>query len=527
MGVSMSTKTFPLLYYLVICFIEGSAVMACELLGAKMIAPFYGTTLYVWSSVIGVTLLALAAGYFAGGFLVDRYPTNTLLFTVLAVGASLIGLMPAAAKAAMMASLGFGVRAGSLVSCLAFLLPPLVCMGMTSPIIIRLGARDVEHAGRTAGLVYAVSTVGGILATLATGFYIIPSWGITAPTLIAALILGVFPVVYFLSRMKYLVVALLIGAGVGLYFLAPEKRHQPGGTNSRIVYYSTGLLGQIIVADIPRRITNRFIDRRMLFVNRIAQTSMDKTTGYSLWDYVHWMATLASMKPSGSKALVLGLGGGGMSDEFVRLGFEVEACELDERIVEVARKYFRLGSQERVTVDDARHFLRTTTKRYDVISFDVFAGEVQPSHLLTLENFHEVKRALADDGLVIINFPGFLTGRAGLASRSILRTLTEAGFDAQVLPTPGPEDDRTLILVASPKPLDFSKLTPERQNSCCRGGVPTRLPFLSAHQIDFEDAHVLTDDKPILELTNLYANERWRGVAMEQYDKELQTFPTF
>jgi MFS family permease len=132
------TQRRSLSFYLVLSFIEGGAAMAAELLGARMIAPFYGTTLFVWSSVIGVTLAALALGYFLGGYLADRYTRNMLLFSVLAVGSVLLALMPNLAKFSLEATSGMGIRTGSLVSALVFLLPPLVCLGMSSPVIIRL-----------------------------------------------------------------------------------------------------------------------------------------------------------------------------------------------------------------------------------------------------------------------------------------------------------------------------------------------------------------------------------------------------
>jgi predicted membrane-bound spermidine synthase len=525
--VVMQRKIYPLYYYLVISFIEGSALMACELLGAKMIAPFYGASLYVWSSVIGVTLVGLAVGYFSGGFLVDRFPGNTLLFTVLAVGAVLIALMPTSAELVMTGTISLGVRTGSLVSSIVFLVPPLICLGMTSPIIIRLGARDIKHTGRTAGLVYAISTLGGIITTLAMGFYIIPSWGISMPVLVTAAVLGVFPFLYFASRLKLILLLILGTAAAALYLIGPEKRLE-SASGPTILYHSEGLLGQIVVADAPPSVADT-IAPRWLFVNRIPQTGMDKITGYSLLIYAHGMATLASIKPVGSMALVLGLGGGVLMDEFLRLGFQVDGCELEERMVEVARKYFRLSSHVRVTVDDARHYLRMMTKQYDIIAFDLFVGEAQPSYVLTLENLYEVKRGLTDDGLLLINFPGFLTGTPGLASRSIVRTLVEAGFDVKLLPTPGPEALRNLIIIASPQPLDFSKLSVERQNYCCRefARVPVKLTFVTPQQLDLRDAIVLRDDKPIMDLLNLYANESWRKGAMERYDKDFRAFPLF
>jgi predicted membrane-bound spermidine synthase len=381
-----------LLFYLVLSFMEGGAVMAAELLGARMIAPFYGTTLFVWSSVIGVTLAALAAGYFIGGYLADRYTRNMLLFSVLAVGSVLLALMPIIAKSVLEATLGMGIRTGSLVSALAFLLPPLVCLGMTSPIIIRLASRDLQHTGRTAGTVYAVSTISGILATFLLGFYVIPVWGITMPAYYAAVLLGVFPFGYFIRNRRFAFeLAMIILFSIPALASTIDNKSQ-NQSEWKILYKSDGLLGQVIVGDLQRMEKDSLHHPRTLFVNRQPQTNVNASNGFSFWPYVHAIAVTASMKPRGSKALVLGLGGGSVVDEFLRLGFEVDACELDERIVDAAKTFFNLDKKCRIIVDDARHCVRTSQERYDIVVFDTFSGEQPPAHLLSAENFSEVKR---------------------------------------------------------------------------------------------------------------------------------------
>lgn len=512
----MKKPASSLKWYLLIAFIEGGAVMACELLGAKMVAPFYGSSLLVWSSAIGITLAALASGYFAGGFLADRFTGNTLLFTVLAVGSAFIALMPVTAKAVMEATLGLGVRSGSLLSTLAFLFPPLMCMGMVSPIIIRLASRDIQHTGRTAGGVYAVSTTGGILSTFIIGFYAIPAWGMTRPALVVAAMLGVFPVLYFLSTKKFPISGILVIL-FGVLFLGAGK----GKGDPRVLYQSEGLLGQVMVSDLQMEYQGKEYRNRVLFLNRAPQTRIDPETGYSVFPYVHATSTMASVKPPGSTSLILGLGGGSVADEFIRLGFEVEGCELDERIADVARTYFHPGHKYPVYVDDARHLIRTLQRQYDIVMLDVFAGEYQPPHVLTLESFEEIKKILAPDGLIIINSTGILAGERGLGARSIVQTLRQAGFDLRILTTPGAAEIRNVLYVASPVRLDFSGLTLERQNECCRtvGGVPIALPFTPHDRMT--DGVVLRDNLPILEVLNLPVNELWRKHVMERYRDEF------
>jgi spermidine synthase len=519
------TRRRSLPFYLVLSFIEGGAAMAAELLGARMIAPFYGTTLFVWSSVIGVTLAALALGYFLGGYLADRYTRNMLLFSVLAVGSVLLALMPNLAKFSLEATSGMGIRTGSLVSALVFLLPPLVCLGMSSPIIIRLASRDLQHTGRTAGTVYAVSTVSGILATFLLGFHVIPLWGITMPAYYAAVLLGIFPFGYFIrSRRFAFALAMIILFSIPALASTVENKSQ-NQSEWKILYKSDGLLGQVIVGDLQRMEKDSLHHQRTLFVNRQPQTNVNAKNGFSLWPYVHAMAVTASMRPRGSTALVLGLGGGSVVDEFLRLGFEVDACELDERIVDVAKTFFNLDKKCRIVVDDARHYVRTSRERYDIIVFDTFSGEQPPAHILSVENFSEVKRILNGDGLVIINFSGFITGEAGLASRSIIRTMISSGFHTKVISTPGTEESRNLVFVGSVAPLDFSRMTRERQNICCT--VPVPLPCIDAGAIDLSDALVLTDDKPILDILSLSANESWRKSVVKESSKAFHGYQLF
>jgi spermidine synthase len=520
----MNQRNSRISRYLVIAFVEGSAVMVCELLGAKMIAPFYGTSLYVWSSVIGVTLAALATGYFAGGFLADRFTGDRLLFTVLAVGSVAIAAMPMTAPLIMKATVPFGVRTGSLISALGFLLPPLVCMGMISPIIIRLASQDVQHTGRTAGSVYAISTFGGILATFFTGFYAIAAWGVTVPVVVMAAILGMFPFLYFVAG-KNFVASLFVSIPMGALVYGVSFPYGDGA----LVYHSEGILGQVLVVDKRQQFDTDSVDVRYLFVNRFSQTNQDVEGGFSYWPYVHAVSTVASVKPAGSRALILGLGGGSVADEFHRLGFVVDGVELDERIAHAATEYFRLDSKCRIVVDDARHFIRTAWGPYDIVLFDVFTGEQQPAHLLTLESFEELRSMLATDGLVLINFTGFLHGGKGLATRSIMKTLLQARYDVRIVATSGAEDRRNLIIIASPGRIDLSGLTVERQNLCCAtiGRIPIPFPTAVPPPNTLLDAYILTDNQPILELLNIDASETWRRIMMDEYGAFFEGRPFF
>lgn len=187
----------PLWFLFLLSFVEGGAVMAVELVGARMVGPFYGNSLYVWAAVLALTLAGLMAGYFVGGLLSRRYPQRRTLHLVVLASAALVALMPLTAEAVMEASLGLGLRTGITLSCLLFLFPPLACFGMVSPLIIRLVASDDDRVGHAAGMVYAVSTVGGILATYLVAFHALPDVGMQESLFVTAACLALFPVLHF------------------------------------------------------------------------------------------------------------------------------------------------------------------------------------------------------------------------------------------------------------------------------------------------------------------------------------------
>lgn len=171
--------------------------MAVEITGAKLVGPYYGSSLYVWSAVLALTLGGLATGYFAGGWVSRRFPDRRALFTIMLASALLVAPMPWIAPWIMEATMGMEIRLGITISAMVYLFPPLVCFGMVSPLIIRLISTHRDLIGQATGTVYAVSTLGGILVTFVVVFYAIPEVGMRETLLVTAVALAFFPLLYF------------------------------------------------------------------------------------------------------------------------------------------------------------------------------------------------------------------------------------------------------------------------------------------------------------------------------------------
>ncbi|HED34818.1 MAG TPA: hypothetical protein ENJ08_11535 [Gammaproteobacteria bacterium] len=193
-------------YILIVCFFEGASVMGVELIGAKLIAPWFGTSLYVWTSVLGISMLGLASGYYLGGHLSRKENIATRLKTLLALAAFFIAVMPFSSSVIMQMTQMMDVRWGSMISSIVFILPPLIFMGMVSPIVIRYCALEKEKTGHTAGIVFAASTIGGVLSVLFCGFYFLPLWGLyNSAWFFAALMLSTIAIAHHVNKQRLVV----------------------------------------------------------------------------------------------------------------------------------------------------------------------------------------------------------------------------------------------------------------------------------------------------------------------------------
>jgi len=497
-------------YLLILSLIEGASVMGAELLGAKMLAPFFGSSLYVWSSVMAVTLGGLATGYFLGGRLSQRKNSERILYIIVLIAALFTVMMPFTAQVAM-SLFGFKALIPAVIVCsLLILFPPVFLMGAVSPLIIGNISKHGSDAGKAAGTVYAVSTVGGIVATFMFGFWIIPTFGLKFPAILTGLVLAILPVISLVKKkdFKSLIPFWLVIIASAFQLYLSRTVNQSNDTVDIVLYKEDGLLGQVRVIDHANDYYFEDSTRageysRWLYVNGISQSMWNPHAREEMgeevyFSYVHkFLEYLQEALPKESRSVLLvGLGGGSIAKHLTENGFNVEVCELDERMEYVARKYFELPDDVKVTIDDGRHFINTTKKKYDVILFDIFKGEETPSHILTTESLERVKKILSSNGFFLINSYNFLEGKKGRGVRSIYATLKSEGFNTSIWPTSAELNDRNLLFIST-----FQD-------------HPVYPDFVDLKTIDFSDAVVLTDELPNFEILNAEASLKWREWAI-------------
>ncbi|HKQ92466.1 MAG TPA: fused MFS/spermidine synthase [Blastocatellia bacterium] len=404
--------------------IGGAAVMVVEILGSRVLAPKFGTTLHVWSALITVTLAALAVGYAVGGRVADRRPGLGALMTVMACAGGTLLLSDLIARPVLGAAYDAGMVSGTFMAATLLFLPTLFLLGMLSPMAVRAAANHLR-LGASVGNLYALSTVGSVAGSLVVSLLLIPNMTVHAAFISTAVALTIVPVFYLIVAVrKKAALALFVGlalSGAGVKWA--------GAVADREVLYKDELYP--VTARIPSAYGDLVVsDRdgvRYLFLNGVQQGSMIGDVSYA--KYAYGLERLATVKGVPKTVLIWGLGPGVYARAMAETGSKVTVIEIDPMSEKVAREYFGLPASVRVIIGDARTETSRLTEKYDVIVLDAFSGDSPPFHLLTREAFADLKRRLAPDGLVVANIVGGVSGDASRVASSIMATM-ESVFGA-------------------------------------------------------------------------------------------------
>lgn len=396
-------------------FLCGAALMIIELTGSRILAPFLGTSLVVWTSLIGIILASLSLGAWWGGILADRRPQTHLLGRIV--------LLSAWATAAIGLSktwvLDFLQGAGSLhavaiLATVALFAPAAILLGMVPPFAVRLCLADRDHGGRTSGSLYAISTIGSIAGTFLAGFVLIAWVGSTAILFITAACLAAA------SWMADPAAKALKGASLVLFLLAVFLCQQQDRWLAQQGFLDRDTPYNRVLVFTSKEAGSNRPTREMVTGPQGRQSAMylDDPIELNL-PYTRFYRLLEHYRPQARRMLVLG--GGGYSFPKYALAhypdMQIDVVELDPGITALARSHFGLTDHPRLTVieEDARTFLRKVTQPYDVILCDVFNSHYSiPFHLVTVEAVRAMQAALAPDGVVLVNL---LASPEGVSSR--------------------------------------------------------------------------------------------------------------
>ena len=497
-------------YFLeVIVFVSGAVVMVLELSGSRIVAPFLGNSLPVWTAIIGVILGSLSFGYLIGGRMADKKADNLTLAKLLFGAGVLIGILAFIDELVLVSVqlLSDDLRISVLVSSIILLAPASVVLGAISPYAIRLRINNVATSGSTVGTLYALSTFGSIAGTFLAGFFLIAYLGTFK--IIISLALTMFLISFLADWKNYLpvrvaaiVLMLLVLAGLinSTEFLGRLK-HGQETTPSKEFNEKNGVIdidtdySRIWIYDDydppSRRLTRRLMVNGEIDSSVFLPTGGESASGGDdlVHDYTKFYRLIGYFRPDTVRALMIGGGAYTYPRDYINSFSEatIDVVEIDPGITDIARKYFGFADHPRMAVfhEDGRTFLNNTDKQYDVIFLDAYKSFSVPFHLTTREAIEKMYKHLDENGVVFANLISSVTGDMGKFLRAEYATFKDVFPYVYVFPieTDGSVLQNIMLVAAKLAPADgFKSKDPALQkhlNHLWKEPIPLDMPILT------------------------------------------------
>jgi spermidine synthase len=485
----------------VIVFVSGAVLMGLEIVGSRVLAPYFGSSIFVWGSLISVVMAALSVGYYWGGWLSAREPSYSRLLTLLLIPGILIFILPFFYLPVneWIVSIDFGIRLNPLIASSIFFLPPGVFLGTVSPYVIRLAATKLSTVGSTAGTLYAVSTCGSIFGTLLTAFYLIPLIGVrniihSLGITLICLSLVVVPLVKVRSLAVRRAVTALFVIGFITMWWTPK-------TWAKNILQKDTFYHRIRIEEDN--------EARYMYFDRTLQSAMNLKDPTALrLIYSRYTSLGFTFRPDAKKMLIIGLGGGSipkkLQKEFPSL--EMDVVEIDPEVIQIAKNHFHVrdGKNLRLHAQDGRLFLARTANQYDIILIDAYYSDAMPFHLATREFFELAQRKLTPNGIVVANLISAVTGPSGKIARAFVKTQRNVFPQTYVFAARRPDNvsvnsvQNVIIIATKDKQrLEIREIV-KRAMALDKGLFPDPINDISVAYYDGalpdQDVPVLTDD---------------------------------
>lgn len=385
---------------LLIVLVNGAVIMSLELTGSRLLAPYFGSSFYVWTGVIGVVLSFLSAGYWYGGKLADRHASYEILSKLLALATAtlLVTIYFAPYVIYWISGSGVSLIAGSFLATMYLFGPLNFILGMVSPFVAKLILTDKKHSGELVGKVFAFGTIGSIIGTFITGYILFSFVGSTRIIFAGAVCLAILSIIA--NRRDWVwvkIVLLLVGSLMLVLYTSPEL------LGRQVVYDADTQYSKVTVYDTT--MANQPV--RLLATDALsAQSGINLETQESPFEYMKAFEEVLKGRAI-DNALLIGGGTFTLDKTFHKntQDAQLDIVEIDPALKKLASEYFGFDDSSNTNIinADGRTFLNHNSTKYDIVFVDAFSSRTSPFHLTTSEAVNGIRNALEDNGIVVVN----------------------------------------------------------------------------------------------------------------------------
>ncbi len=459
-------------------FFTSAAVLVIEILAVRLLAPYLGVSLEVFTGVIGVILAGISFGAWAGGAAADRGEPSRLIGPLLVAG-GLSALVAPLIIDGIGPTLTTGATSIVLASAFGFFVPAAL-LSAVPPVVVKIRLASLDETGRVVGSYSAIGTAGAILGTFATGFVLIAAFPTRPIVAVVGIALTVAGLVLWTSRSRWAFSSLLamVLASAALFGFGGPCEYETTYSCAIVAEDEDRPSGRTLILD---RIRNSYVD-------------LDDPT-YLEFRYIRLIVdVIEAMAPDGPVDMV-SIGGGGFTlpgyIEHTRPNSGNIVLEIDPKLIEIGRAELALSEETEVMVADARISIRDIPDDHaDIVVGDAYSGASVPWHLTTVEFTEEVRRILDPRGVYAMNVIDY--GRLDFI-RAAAATLREV-FPHVALFAPPPylagAGGGNFVLVGAHHEIDTAGIVSAIR---ARGGVENAIEDDTLDRF-IGEAPILTDD---------------------------------
>ncbi len=497
----------PFLY--ATAFFSGMSIMAIEMGASRLLTPYFSSSQVIWTIIIGIIMIAMAIGNVWGGRAADKNPDPARLYRRLLIAAIWTAALPFAGRYVLLGVTYVVVKIvhqnylvfASFFSCLVLFVFPLILLGTTTPSLIKYSTDNLTDNGKTVGTIEACGTIGSILGTFLPTFVTIPSFGTAITFYIFAGILALLSLIFFISRRKHIVKAAGVVGLVVVLMFAPIN-YSFAFWDDKIIYEGESIYNYLRVEDEPEQI--------ILSTNVLAGVQSVYRKGGGLagmyYDYQLAVPLIAGEIDDPTSLLILGMGTGTYAKTCLDYypNMKIEGVEIDEKIVDLSRKYFELPENVPVTVEDGRAFLRNAGT-YDIIMVDAYQDITIPFQMSSVEFFTMVKEHLSEDGVMLVNL-NMRTDTPGGINQWLIDTICSV-FPAVVTVDVEGNTNREVFACRSMEQIEKGRERVERlpEDSPLK---PHLRKVMANLQVQTGGDRIFTDDKAPVEILGMDALDK-------------------
>ena len=390
----------------IIVFLSGAIEMGIELLAARILSPYVGSSNVVWTSIIGVILASMSIGYYLGGKIADKIANFNILFKILLITALMTSFIPIF-ETLIVKSVAGNIEnliiSAVICAIIVFSIPSLI-LAMISPIAVKIKSEEIKEIGLSSGKISSLSTIGSIVGTFTMGFILIPHIGVSNINIGIVILLILMAILTIEKVDKSQIYAVIFVVSISIILIILGKCVFKI-TNPDIVLDTDSEYSRIWVKNVKtKRATYKTLE-----------SYLDTNTNEMGAEYLKYYDLFEYLNKNANSSLLIGGAAYTYPMHYLKKYEDktIDVVEIDNKMTEIAKEYFGLdtnNSRLKIYNQDGRSFFNYSKNKYDVILIDAFKGLNVPFELTTYEAMENVKKLLNNNGIVITNIISAIDG---------------------------------------------------------------------------------------------------------------------